>query len=297
MPVQLDNKSSEQQSNAQIINDNGAREIERLDKELEKELENRDRNADYADQLTNMVGVLLGQDMGEHTSENEPWENAIEALRVAIGSKQSPEEPKAHLATDCHYPDCIGDCQVICKARHSSPEKAAAPHTTEQDFQHWLSYSGIASASEADLRAAFYAGANAAPPHANDASEPLGRPHAPVGGSGASPLAGTPAKASRELCNCLHGVCMGPDHTDKLCRAESGTPHGEAGDRAGPRVSPVDISYLRQRMAELAGSLQHELEKEAEPERWYKIGSLLSQLGELQKQTVVRPENGGGKQT
>lgn len=79
--------------NAQRINDNGAREIERLDKKLEKELENRDRNADYADQLTNMVGVLLGQDMGEHTSENEPWENAIEALRVAIGSKQSSEEP------------------------------------------------------------------------------------------------------------------------------------------------------------------------------------------------------------
>lgn len=123
-----------------------------------------------------------------------------------------------------------------------SPVKAAAPHTTEQDFQHWLSYSGKFGHDEAAMRAAYYAGANAEPP-------------------------------------------------------ESGTPHGEAGDRAGPRVSPVDILHLRQRMAELAGSLQHELEKEAEPERWYKIGSLLSQLNELEKQMVVRPENGGGKQT
>ena len=46
----------------------------------------------------------------------------------------TPEEPKAHLATDCHYPDCIGDCQVICKAqaRHSSPEKAGAPPTLKR---------------------------------------------------------------------------------------------------------------------------------------------------------------------
>jgi hypothetical protein len=71
----------------------------RLDKELEKEVENRDHNADYADQLTNMIGVLLEQDMGEHSSGNEPWENAIEALRVAIGSKQSPVEPTRYALT------------------------------------------------------------------------------------------------------------------------------------------------------------------------------------------------------
>lgn len=38
------------------------------------------------------------------------------------------------------------------------------PHITEDDFQHWLSYSGVGAASDADLRAAYYAGANAAPP-------------------------------------------------------------------------------------------------------------------------------------
>ena len=149
-----------------------------------------------------------------------------------IHSQRSAVEPTP--CPKCKAPDS-GECPCSPDEQWSAV-KAAASHTTEQDFQHWLSYSGIAAPSDADLRAAFYAGANAEPP-------------------------------------------------------ESGTPHGEAGDRAGPRVSPVDISHLRQRMAELAGSLQHELEKEAEPERWYKIGSLFSQLNELQKQTVVRPEN------
>lgn len=37
-------------------------------------------------------------------------------------------------------------------------------HTTEQDFQHWLSYSGVGAARDADLRAAYYAGADVAPP-------------------------------------------------------------------------------------------------------------------------------------
>jgi hypothetical protein len=60
------------------------------EREMEKALEERDANANYADQLTYMISVLLDQEMGEHTSGNFPWENAIEAMRVAIGLKQSP---------------------------------------------------------------------------------------------------------------------------------------------------------------------------------------------------------------
>lgn len=30
----------------------------------------------------------------------------------------------------------------------------------------------------------------------------------------------SPAEAGGEYCACLQGVCMGPDHTDKLCKAE-----------------------------------------------------------------------------
>lgn len=64
-------------------------------------LEQEERATAYADQLAAMVGVLVGEDMGEHSSENEPWENAIEALRVAIGRKQSSVEPSLTQSTQC----------------------------------------------------------------------------------------------------------------------------------------------------------------------------------------------------
>jgi hypothetical protein len=73
-------------------------------------------------------------------------------------------------------------------------EKTAAPHTTEQDFQHWLSYSGIASASEADLRAAFYAGANAMPPEKTPC----------CGGSGKIPYTDEQGRERVKRCNKGH---------------------------------------------------------------------------------------------
>ena len=102
----------------------------------------------------------------------------LRAIEVQEQVRPSPEEPTETY----HGIGCAarrgGNCNCAAEVK---PEKAAASHTTEQDFQHWLSYSGADSTSDADLRAAYYAGANAEPP-------------------------------------------------------ESGTPHGEAGDRAGPRV-------------------------------------------------------------
>jgi hypothetical protein len=62
------------------------------EKEMEQELEERDRNADYADQLTDMIGIYFETDHGEHSNLNDPWENAIETMRVAIGTKQSQEK-------------------------------------------------------------------------------------------------------------------------------------------------------------------------------------------------------------
>lgn len=72
-------------------------------------LEQEERATAYADQLTAMIGVLVGQDMGEHSSENEPWENGIEALRVAIGSKQSQVEPTAPRESDWNCVHCGRD--------------------------------------------------------------------------------------------------------------------------------------------------------------------------------------------
>jgi hypothetical protein len=164
-----------------------------------------------------------------------------------------------------------------------SPEKSTASHTTENDFQHWLSYSGVGASSDADLRAAYYAGANMPPAKrfdpeslAAEAEEflaehldlsdaglqfrraiqlmrdmlacargagPAQEPTAPRWRHDWETLPGPsyrckrcstscldahaallcvvePEKGSGEYCACLQGVCMGPDHTDKLCKAE-----------------------------------------------------------------------------
>lgn len=65
----------------------------KLEKEVEEELENRDRNADYADQLTAMIGVYFETDHGEHSNMNDPWENAIETMRVKIGLSREQVRP------------------------------------------------------------------------------------------------------------------------------------------------------------------------------------------------------------
>ncbi len=62
-----------------------------------KTIEERDSVEAYADQLAEMIGMFCEVDIGEHSSANDPWENAIEAMRVAIGNKQLPGEPGCSL--------------------------------------------------------------------------------------------------------------------------------------------------------------------------------------------------------
>jgi hypothetical protein len=54
----------------------------------------RDSYHDTADQLANGIAAYLGIDIGEHSSGNFPWENAIEAIEAADFNKMSaPVEP------------------------------------------------------------------------------------------------------------------------------------------------------------------------------------------------------------
>lgn len=62
------------------------------------------------------------------------------------------------------------DIPLYPGAAEKSP--ANPPHTTEDDFQHYLSYSGKRGQNEADLRLAYYAAADAGPPVKSEA--PLG---------------------------------------------------------------------------------------------------------------------------
>jgi hypothetical protein len=50
-----------------------------------------------------MIGVYCGVDIGEHSSANCPWEEAIEAMRVAIGNKATALE--AHASAEFTHAD------------------------------------------------------------------------------------------------------------------------------------------------------------------------------------------------
>lgn len=45
----------------------------------------RDRNEEWADKLAAAIAKHLGIDIGEHSNMNDPWANAIEALKAARG--------------------------------------------------------------------------------------------------------------------------------------------------------------------------------------------------------------------
>lgn len=57
-------------------------------------LTERDRNSDAADRLANGIAKHLGIDIGEHSSANDPWANAIEAIeQEAAQGQASATEP------------------------------------------------------------------------------------------------------------------------------------------------------------------------------------------------------------
>jgi hypothetical protein len=103
--------------------------------------------------------------------EAAKWANAPRPAEYfdifpATGCFQCPWEVGDTYQRDCAFPDCSPRWKP-------SPEEPTPPHTTEDDFQHWMSYVGVGAASDADLRAAFYAGANAMPPEKTTAPTEL----------------------------------------------------------------------------------------------------------------------------
>lgn len=54
------------------MSDNKEQEILQLIKE-------RDHAEDMADQLAAKIAAITGQDIGEHSSENDPWARALDA--------------------------------------------------------------------------------------------------------------------------------------------------------------------------------------------------------------------------
>lgn len=50
--------------------------------ELVEEIAKRDAAEEMADALALEIGVLLRVEIGEHTNLNDPWRNALDAIRA-----------------------------------------------------------------------------------------------------------------------------------------------------------------------------------------------------------------------
>lgn len=62
------------------------------DTEIGALIADRDRCEDWADRLADVIASYTGADIGEHTSANNPWANAIEALEAAESADDKNEQ-------------------------------------------------------------------------------------------------------------------------------------------------------------------------------------------------------------
>lgn len=57
----------------------------------------RDNAEEKADELAACIAALLGIDIGEHNSGNDPWRNAIEAADAALANRAASREGASHV--------------------------------------------------------------------------------------------------------------------------------------------------------------------------------------------------------
>src|ERR1700742_3359498 len=100
------------------------------------------------------------------------WDNA-----AALGNKILTEAVRLRAALEHINREMCGEdtevediitytFEVLAGAQvepTSAPSAGAVPHTVEDDFQHFMSYSGLRGQNEAALRQAYYAGAGESP--------------------------------------------------------------------------------------------------------------------------------------
>lgn len=59
--------------------------------ELTKALTERDHAENMADQLAAQISAITGHAIGEHTSANDPWCNALQAARECVANVEQPD--------------------------------------------------------------------------------------------------------------------------------------------------------------------------------------------------------------
>lgn len=65
------------------------------DRSVDDLIADRDVAQEMADLLAEAVGRLLGVDVGEHSSENDPWGNALDAARSALENREMRQSMNA----------------------------------------------------------------------------------------------------------------------------------------------------------------------------------------------------------
>lgn len=102
-------------------------------------LQDRDRYIDMADQLADAIAKHLNVDIGEHSSANCPWTNAIEALNNAPSEQ---DKLKLHPVSDWH--EEYGDCLFFHFDSFDEPPQVCcdSPLTIEPEFdeKYWTHF-------------------------------------------------------------------------------------------------------------------------------------------------------------
>lgn len=85
-------------------------------------LQERDSYHDWADKLANAIGLHLDVDIGEHSSANLPWNNALDAIMAAPPAASAPKltlSPKARDALDsaCSFFEIHGFDDYVSELR------------------------------------------------------------------------------------------------------------------------------------------------------------------------------------
>lgn len=97
------------------------------DRAMTETLEERDRYHDYADELANRIAIMTRTDIGEHSSGNDPWENALEASEGFI----------AETVVLCPHgmPLAENVCGPCSKGKPNRPSVETPAETQERPFK------------------------------------------------------------------------------------------------------------------------------------------------------------------
>lgn len=132
------------------------------EQELMRALEERDAAEDMADQLAAQIAAITGEEIGEHSSANDPWRNAMLAADEWIAKDirrlcrdPEPAQPQAQTTS----PDDIHSCGEFCNLPECVAAREAQAQGEPSSFDDWYGNGeGLGVHSKTTVKAAFDVG-------------------------------------------------------------------------------------------------------------------------------------------